>query len=254
MKPGLISISFRQLSVEDIAHLCVETGLQGVEWGGDIHAPHGDTKTAVRVAKTCAAHGLATSSYGSYYKVGDSEEAGLPFSKVLDSAVALGAPRIRVWAGSKSSADSTDDYRKKVADDLNSIADMASKEGVKISLEYHLQSLTDDIGSALKLMSAAPEVLCQWQPIQGLKLEQKTSSLQKLMGPRLGNLHIFEWEFDGTGKILRKPLSAGLKSWEQWLKTASPCPNCEWALLEFVKNDDPQQLRADAATLLSILP
>jgi hypothetical protein len=31
-------------------------------------------------------------------------------------------------------------------------------------------------------------------------------------------------------------------------------PNCRWALLEFVRDDAREQLLADAATLLEILP
>ena len=254
MKTALISISFRKLSVAEIARLCADNGLQGVEWGGDVHCPHGDVKAAAEAAKVTAGSGLAVSSYGSYYKVGDSEESGLPFEKVLDSAVALGAPRIRVWAGSKSSADATEDYRSKVLADLNRISSLATKAGVRVSLEYHLHSLTDGIDSALKLLSAAPDVLCQWQPIQGLSLEAKGESLQRLLGPRLGNIHVFEWVLDSAGGIIRRPLSEGSAVWRGWLKSASASPNCEWALLEFVKDDDPRLLAADAAALKSIIP
>ena len=50
------------------------------------------------------AAGLTVAAYGSYYKAGHSEAAGLPFPQVLDTALALGAPVIRVWAGPAGSA------------------------------------------------------------------------------------------------------------------------------------------------------
>ncbi len=254
MKTGLISISFRKLSVKEIVALCVECGLQGVEWGGDVHCPHGELKAAKEAAKACADAGLGVSSYGSYYKLGESEGAGLSFGKVLDSAAAMGAPRIRVWAGAKGSAKTSPSERAKAIEDLNRICALAAKASVKISLEYHLHSLTDEIGSALSLLSEAPDALCQWQPIQGLSMEAKTESLERLLGPRLGNLHVFEWVVKPDGHLDRKPLSEGVEAWRKWLKEASSSPNCEWALLEFVKGDDPKQLLSDAAALRSIIP
>jgi hypothetical protein len=48
--------------------------------------------------------GLEVSSYGYYYKAGISESEGLRFSIVLETAVALNAPTIRVWAGNSGFA------------------------------------------------------------------------------------------------------------------------------------------------------
>ena len=39
--PGLVSVTFRKLSPEEIVQLVVSSGLKGIEWGGDIHLPHG---------------------------------------------------------------------------------------------------------------------------------------------------------------------------------------------------------------------
>lgn len=255
MKTGLVSISFRKLSVAEVASLCVEAGLQGVEWGGDVHCPHGDVNVARETARITAGSGLSVAAYGSYYKVGESEGAGLAFGKVLDSAVALGAPVIRVWAGAKASADADSAYRAKVAGDLNRICGMAAKAGVGVSLEYHINTLTDCVDSALKLMADAPEALCQWQPGPFDSKEAKDESLRRLVGPRLANIHVYEWIPGPERTLERRPLAEGADSWRGWLKTASAgCPNCKWALLEFVKDDDPRQLIPDARALRSILP
>lgn len=46
VKTGLVSVTFRQKSVEEIAALTAEAGLSGVEWGGDVHVPPGDREAA----------------------------------------------------------------------------------------------------------------------------------------------------------------------------------------------------------------
>jgi len=44
--PGLVSVTFRQLTVPEIGELATECGLQAVEWGGDVHVPPGDFAAA----------------------------------------------------------------------------------------------------------------------------------------------------------------------------------------------------------------
>ena len=51
VKTGLVSVTFRQKSVEEIAALTAEAGLSGVEWGGDVHVPPGDREAARRAAQ-----------------------------------------------------------------------------------------------------------------------------------------------------------------------------------------------------------
>ena len=95
MKTGLTSVTFRQKSPEEIIALAKEAGLTGIEWGGDIHVPAGDTKTASEIGRKTREAGLAVLSYGSYYRGDEGED----FAPVLASAKALGAPVIRIWAG-----------------------------------------------------------------------------------------------------------------------------------------------------------
>ena len=70
---GLVSISFRDRSPEEIASAVRRAGLDAVEWGGDVHVPHGDTATAEKVR--AISDGLALPEYGSYYRIGQSEAA-----------------------------------------------------------------------------------------------------------------------------------------------------------------------------------
>ena len=56
---------------------------------------HGDLRRAKEVAQCTLDAGLSVVAYGSYYRFDEQE---LPFAKVLETAIALKAPLIRVWA------------------------------------------------------------------------------------------------------------------------------------------------------------
>ena len=105
IRGGLVSITFRKLNPREIVDLMTRTNLVGIEWGGDVHVPHGEIDVAREVAQMTRDAGLLVAAYGSYYRVGVSEADGLAFERVLESAMALGAPTVRVWAGNRGSAD-----------------------------------------------------------------------------------------------------------------------------------------------------
>ena len=90
VKTGLVSVTFRQKSVEEIAALTAEAGLSGVEWGGDVHVPPGDREAARRAARLTRQAGLEVLSYGSYYRC----QPGEDFTPVLESALALSDDQI----------------------------------------------------------------------------------------------------------------------------------------------------------------
>jgi hypothetical protein len=49
--------------MEQIVALVVETGLGGIEWGGDVHAPHGDLIAAERARILAGDAGLEVSAF-----------------------------------------------------------------------------------------------------------------------------------------------------------------------------------------------
>ncbi len=139
-KLGLVSISFRSLSVEELIRLVEEAGLQGIEWGGDAHVPHGDLAAAGRIRRLCEEAALEISAYGSYYKYGDCltpKGKGPEFESVLDSAEALGTSMIRVWAGETGSKESSEDWFNRVVARTQEIAELSAKRGISIGFEFH---------------------------------------------------------------------------------------------------------------------
>lgn len=247
--PGLVSITFRSLSAGEIIDLCRRAGLESIEWGGDVHVPHGEVKTARAVGQQTREAGLAVAAYGSYYRVGASEQDGLSFQSVLDSARALQAPCIRVWPGNRGSAEADAAFRKWVVEELRRISSMSEATGIKVVLEYHGGTLTDTDASAHQLLQEVDHPNCRtlWQPPNGQAFEDSLRGLINIL-PWLENVHAFHWW--PTNKD-RHPLVEGEDRWSEYLKVASDCGHPFHALLEFVCNNEPDQLIEDAATLRS---
>ncbi|MET0422542.1 MAG: hypothetical protein ABW046_01620 [Actinoplanes sp.] len=244
VRPGLVSVTLRHLPPEQVVEIAVRARLSAVEWGGDIHVPHGDLAAASQVASLTARAGLAVSAYGSYYRLGESDDA----PAVIAAAARLGAPLIRVWAGRVASADADAAYRARVRDDALRLAGLAPDIG--IVLEYHRETLTDTRASTAALLDELRDagVRSLWQPQPARPDEENAADLRALL-PDLANLHVFAWNPDGS----RLPLAAHRARWASWLAIAAEAPGDRYASLEFVPADDPAQLLTDAATLHSLL-
>jgi sugar phosphate isomerase/epimerase len=242
--PGLVSITFRSLSPRQIVDLVAKAHLSGIEWGGDIHVPHGDLNKAREVRFMTQEAGLVVAAYGSYYWVGDDETAS--FERILDTAGELGAPTIRIWAGRKGSQEADDNYRKKVIDESLKLAELAAKAGKTLSYEYHGNTLTDDPDSARRLMEEInhPCVKSYWQPLIHLTLEKRYNGLNAIL-PWLSNVHLYTW----TNTAERLALAEGENEWKSYLQIISSKSADHFILIEFVKNDDPEIFLKDAETL-----
>ncbi len=245
--PGLVSITFRKLSPAEIAALVRKAGLKGIEWGGDIHVPHGDLVRAREVRELTLEQGLVTAAYGSYYRVGQSEGAGLAFERVLETAVELGAPTIRVWPGVAGSSEVDEDGRWKIIEDLRRIAGLAARAGVSISTEFHGGTLTDTNESASKLLVEVDSgnVFTCWQPHNGEATADCVAGLVQVL-PRVSNIHVFHW---WPTSAERHPLAKGAERWAQFWALLKPTPGDRHALLEFVQEDSPDAFLRDAAIL-----
>jgi 3-dehydroshikimate dehydratase len=240
---GLCSITFRKLTPAQIVDLVRQAKIEGIEWGGDIHVPHGDLARAREVRKMTLDAGIALPSYGSYYRVGLGEPA--PFEAVLDSAMALGTSVIRVWAGKKGSAEADAATRQAVEKDSVRIAELAARAKVTVAYEYHPNTLTDTLASTLALLKlAAPAGMkTYWQPHSSGPLQQNLSELNAVLA-HLSHVHCYWWQAQN-----RLPLAEGRADWAEYLKLASQAKGDRTVYVEFVKDDSPESFLADAAAL-----
>ncbi|WP_433273476.1 sugar phosphate isomerase/epimerase family protein [Actinosynnema sp. CS-041913] len=244
---GLASVTFRDRPVEQVVGLAADAGLGVVEWGGDVHVPPGDLAGAARAARLCRENGLAVGTYGSYYKPGASDPAD--FAPVLATAEALGAPRIRVWAGVKGSADVGPAERAVITDDLRRCAESAAGRGIAVTAEHHVESLTDELGSAVRLLDDV-DLVAHWQPREAPDVRDCLTEVTALL-PRLAAVHAFSWGPDGFTE--RLPLSARADLWQPLLNLLAEDGRDRHVVLEFVPDDSPEAFRRDAATLLAWL-
>ncbi len=247
---GLVSVSFRNLSCEEIISLVKESGLTGIEWGGDVHIPPGDFEKAEKIAELMNRNGLKTTAYGSYYRAGTyGENYAVEFSKILDTAIILEAPIIRIWAGVKSSSCTDASERKLIADECAEISALAEEKNITISFECHRNTLTDDIKSTVALMNETEKGnLCMfWQPNEEKSFEYNLDALKTVM-PYLTNVHVFNWPQPGV----KKSLSFGTNQWKEYLSVINNDGRNHWCSLEFMPDDNPDSLKREAEILKNI--
>ncbi|MFD4022174.1 sugar phosphate isomerase/epimerase family protein [Streptomyces sp. NPDC058576] len=247
LRPGLCSVTLRAHPVRQVLVFAASAGLAAVEWGADVHVPPGDTAHAKEVAFLTADAGLAVASYGTYVRLG---EPGQGEAAVLAAASALGAPRIRVWAGALGSARAGRDYRAAVAAAGRRLAARAADAGVIVGLEFHGGTLTDTPESAYALLSdiGRDDVGTYWQPPQGEPDEIALAGLDRVAAHVVG-VHAFSWWPTDE----RRPLADRRPLWDAVAARLRQRGLPTDVLLEFVAGDDAAQLRADAATLRAVL-
>lgn len=246
LKSGLVSVTFRNLSVKKIIELVIEADLDGIEWGADVHVPHGDLRIAKETRRMTEDAGLSVAAYGSYYRF----NGELEFGSVLETAIELDAPVIRVWAGTQGSQTTSAVVRNQIIEQSRQIADEAAKENIKIAFEYHENTLTDLVDSTLSLLTKIdhPNIYCYWQPLVSHSYAEQIRGLVEVK-PWLANIHVYHWLSDRT----RLPLLDGSSQWLEFIKQVKATPTDRYILLEFVQNDQIKQFMEDAVALKQLL-
>lgn len=165
---GLCSVTLRARPWRDVLQTAVVAGLDCVEWGGDSHIAPGDFAGASGITMACQRSSREIASYGSYYRAGheDLSEA----VRVVRTAAALQAPRIRIWAGRHGSTDTSPSLLSRVVGQIRDIADVAAIDGMTIGLEYHEATFTDSPTSTARLLDMVDRhnVRTYWQPPIGM--------------------------------------------------------------------------------------
>ncbi|MGZ0655689.1 sugar phosphate isomerase/epimerase family protein [Coraliomargarita sp. W4R72] len=263
--PGICSITLPDLAAESVIEAVVSAGLGAIEWWGQGHVPLGELSNAKRIGELTREQGLLVAAYGSYYRVGVSGNEGMPFMDILDTADALGAPTIRVWAGNQGFEVATESQRNETIKDSLRIADLAEQRGISITFEFHGGTLTSSNKGAQWFADRVPHsnILFSWQPANGHSFDYRMDGLESLLG-RLSTIHVFHWTLGSYGRDVedaltralvwpddfhRHPLSDGASAWRQYLAKAAGSGRSHFALLEFVKSDTLQSMQADAAVL-----
>lgn len=254
IRPGLCSVTFRALSPQEVLDLAAQAGVEAIEWGGDKHVPPDAIKAARDIGAQSRARGIQPSSYGAYVRAG-TPDALQAFAPVLETAVALGAGNIRVWAGAANRRVAGAAAFHAAGDDLHEMARMAAAQNITVSVEYHRNTLTEEAEDTRALFERAAHdnLFSYWQPVPG---RGKARWLEEIamLAPFLGDLHVFHWIMTKTGQD-RRPLAEGAADWRALFATWTPTPR--WphprtGFLEFVRADAEIQFHDDMQQLLAL--
>ena len=245
-KKGVVSVSFRDKTPEEIVESAAESGLQCIEWGSDVHVPFNNLENAREVFEKTAQKGLFVSSYGTYFGI---DRDGLSeLNCYMETAKALHTNKMRIWPpGKPSKKIIADGEWKSYVKKTSRLAQVAEKSGIVLMLECHPFTLTDDYNAALEFFEAVnqPNLRLCWQPNQYKSLDYNLKSIKKLKR-YIENVHVFNWD-----KTQRYPLEDGIETWKSYLKEIEASPHC--LLLEFMYDDKFSSLPQTAAALDEII-
>lgn len=247
---GFTSVTFRERTPEEICKIAKKNEVDCIEWGTDVHVPSPEAAREVR--RLCDEYGLYTVSLGAYHRIGVPNKA--PFSETLESAVILGAKRIRVWLGRKSSVDFTEEERAALIDETRALVCEAERYGIEIAFEFHRKTLNDTGASSLKFLEDAnvKNLSTYWQPFfhetpdKDFPFDVDKENLLTVL-PHVSAAHVFSWDEAAN----RFPLARHKDAWKVFIDILRDSP-CEDLIMEFVPKDSPVQFMADLAVLRNI--
>lgn len=243
-KLGLVSVSFRKNTVEEIVSAVKDAGLTCIEWGSDVHAPKDDIEKLNYIAKLGKENGIECSSYGTYFRLGVTPIEEL--EDYIDGAKILGTNILRLWCGDKCAEEYGEEEKQKLFAVCKKAALLAEQKGAILCMECHNGTYTNTEKSALELMRVvnSPNFLMYWQPQQFQSFEQNISYAQNI-SPYTKNIHVFNWNANN-----KYPLSKGIEIWKKYLSYFS---TDKTLLLEFMPDDDINSLKTEFEALKQII-
>ena len=243
-KTGLASVSFRNLPVGEIIKLTVKSGLSAIEWGSDVHAPKDDAGKLKRIKEQMDAAGIYTSSYGTYFRIGETTTDEL--SEYVSAANALGTKILRLWCGRKNYGDMTEKEQKAIIEESKKAAMIAERAGVVLCMECHNNSFTNCIDGAIHLMRDVDSEAFRmyWQP-SPLFDEKTNIEYAEKISAYTYNIHVFNRSASGPF-----PLSQGISTWKKYL---SCFDGSQHLLLEFMPDGSQGSLPREALALRQLI-
>lgn len=244
LKSGVVSVSFRELSAEEVISITKEAGLSAIEWGSDVHAPADDIEKIRSIAKMQRVASLVCSSYGTYFRLGVDSADELP--KYIKAAKILGTDVLRLWCGKKNFDDMSDGEKSFIISESKKAANIAEREGVTLCMECHRNTFTNSLDGALNLMSSVNSSAFRmyWQPSTTAEHASNIEYATKI-APYTVNIHVFYYK---NGAAC--PLEEGLHVWREYLDCFSPDG---YLLLEFMPDKKPTSLKREAESLVKLI-
>ena len=240
-KLGLVSVSFRTHSPEQILAAMRDAGLCCIEWGSDVHVP---PEKAEEIALLQKSYAIECCSYGTYFRLGVTPIEEL--EGYIKAAKILGTNILRLWCGNKNSEDYTETEKEELFSACAAAANIAKQNSAVLCMECHIKTYTNKKEAALELMQAvgSESFRMYWQPNQ-FNTEEENIAYAKLISPYTEHIHVFNWK--GKEKY---PLVDAKDIWRAYLS----CFTADRALLlEFMPDGRIDSLEEETAALKEIV-
>ena len=241
---GLVSISFRQHTPEEILEEMKRVNLSCIEWGSDVHAPCTDMEGLYKLAALQKKYGICCSSYGTYFRLGETPieelENYIHAAKILETNI------LRLWCGNKIGTDMTDKERNEFLSICRQAATIAELNGVRLCMECHKNTFTENPEDAVWLMEKikSSHFRMYWQPFQWQTVDQNIENAKKI-APYTEHIHVFNWK-----KTQMLPLAEAVDEWRAFLaQFSSP----RTLLLEFMPKGSINELKSETNALKFIV-
>ena len=247
-KLGLCSVTFREKPAEEIIEIARQQGLEGIEWGADVHVkPDSPAEYVAGVAEKCRNADLAVPSYGSYFDVLD--HAPADFAAIVEKADLLGAGVIRVWGGWVRPEEVTAEQLEKITSTSREIAGMAAEKNIKVAFEFHDNTPTEGGDNVLKVIDTAGHhnLYTYYQLIRPNEFEWNLANLEKIF-PRLTYVHV--QANDGEKNL---PLEDFRNVWQEIIRRLKKQSYDGWLFFEFNKDNSVEQLAEDIRLMRSLM-
>lgn len=149
-KIGVASVTFRNKTIEEVVAIAVKADVRYIEWGADIHVKNREDARKARAL--CDEHSIKVCSYGSYFRVGESDVDS--WRELCETASILGASSVRVWLGNQNSEDTDASTYHRLLEDCRKICDIAAEYNILVSPECHDHTLNNNTDAFLKFYAA----------------------------------------------------------------------------------------------------
>jgi 3-dehydroshikimate dehydratase len=250
---GLSSQAFPAMATKDILKLAVDAGLEGVEWAAESHLVPGDIKAAQSLMMETLWARLAVVSYSALYRVHPGSEAGLGFESLLDTAQALHAPILRIFAGSQPWSRLGSEARAGLVAELRRLGDLADSRGITVCLSLSRGTALEDYAAAEGLLGelAHPFVRLAWEAMPGGAQEEATGALERLRGQ---TSLLLARHSDRLGRS--SPLGDEAEAWQRrlasFLSGETEPKMSRFVLLGRIGGGEEARLKEDAAFLAGL--
>lgn len=252
MELGLTSVTFRNLTYQEILHYCKECELTCIEWGSDIHVPQTDMHYAEIIRDASKQAGIRISSYGSYYSLCTHDNWTEAFLPYLKTAAVLNAPIIRIWSGSKSSCEVSQEYYCRAVNETQELCDMAANYQITIAFEYHDHSLSDTGKNAVQIAKDInrKNFGLYFQYDSHVTFDENISSLNEML-PYVKMVHVAYNDFNRNALFIDE--GNGVILWTRIINMLKSNQSKASFLLEFLKETSMEGLMRQTRVMKNLL-